>query len=83
MQAQHAQLMSLASRDALNRDFVTRPEFRLTVQEEHYRKLQDHTKRLADLEQKVQDQEEELDDQAGQIQVLQQVCAQRSKLNLV
>ena len=57
VQAQHAQLMSLASRDALNRDFVTRPEFRLTVQEEHYRKLQDHTKRLADLEQKVQEEQ--------------------------
>ncbi|CAE7805808.1 unnamed protein product [Symbiodinium sp. KB8] len=57
VQAQHAQLMSLASRDALNRDFVTRPEFRLTVQEEHYRKLQDHTKRLSALEQQVQEEQ--------------------------
>ena len=57
VQAQHAQLMSLASRDALNRDFVTRPEFRLTVQEEHYRQLQDHTKRLATLERLVSEEQ--------------------------
>ena len=57
VQAQHAQLMSLASRDALNRDFVTRPEFRLTVQEEHYRLLQDHTKRLAALERLVAEEQ--------------------------
>lgn len=58
VQTQHAHLMSLASREALNRDYVTRPEFRGIVQEEYKQVLQDHAKRLAMVETQVQEEKQ-------------------------
>lgn len=58
VQTQHAHLMSLASREGLDRDYVTRPEFRAIVQEEYKRVLQDHSKRLTDVEAQVQEEKQ-------------------------
>lgn len=58
VQTQHAHLMSLASREALNRDYVTRPEFRAIVQEEYKQVLQDHAKRLAVVEAQVHEEKQ-------------------------
>lgn len=58
VQTQHAHLMSLASREALNRDYVTRPEFRAIVQEEYKEVLQDHAKRLAVVEAQVHEEKQ-------------------------
>jgi len=58
VQLQHAQLMSLASREALNRDFVTRVEYKAAVQEEHKDLLKDHSERLKLLEVQVQEEQQ-------------------------
>eukprot|EP00434_Breviolum_minutum_P015692 symbB.v1.2.013825.t1/scaffold990.1/size146246/7 len=50
-------LLKKASK-ALNRDYVTRPEFRGIVQEEYKQVLQDHAKRLAMVETQVQEEKQ-------------------------
>ena len=44
--------------EALNRDFVTRPEFRAIVQEEFYQVLEEHSKRLEVVEAQAQEEKQ-------------------------
>jgi uncharacterized small protein (DUF1192 family) len=54
IQASHEKLMSLASREALYRDFVSRPEYK-TSTNEHESLLSKHSNSIGTLEEKVQD----------------------------
>mmetsp|Transcript_28509 Transcript_28509/g.51564 ORF Transcript_28509/g.51564 Transcript_28509/m.51564 type:complete len:954 (-) Transcript_28509:97-2958(-) len=55
VQSEHAKLMAFASREALNKDYVTRPEYEAKVEEEHFYLFEDHRTRLETLEDEVRE----------------------------